>query len=333
MYDIVTFGEIMLRLSPPSGKRLFQGDSLDFCFGGSEANVAVLCARLGLRSAFVTKVPEGEIGDAALRSLMCHGVDVSPSLRGGDRLGIYYYENGAGLRPGRCVYDRALSAFAASSAAEYDFGAILDGAGALFLSGITPALSDEAFAACLAAVGAAKERHAAVYFDLNYRSKLWSAQDAAEKFGKLLPSVDVFISNLYQANELFSLGADTADEKDACAAAAKTLIERYGFRAAALTVRRTFSASENGFFAMISDGKNAYFSDNHETLVVDRVGSGDAFSGALISRLAKGEAYESAVNYAAAAAALKHSVKGDFALLSDDEIGSLASGKDRRTLR
>ena len=333
MYNVVTFGEIILRLSPPAGTRLFQTNALTACFGGSEANVAVLCARLGLRAAFATKVPQGELGEAALRSLACYGVDVSPSVRGGDRLGVYYYENGAGFRPGRCVYDRAGSAFAGAKAAEFDFAAILEGADALFLSGITPALSDEAFAACLAAVSEAKKNGAAVYFDLNYRSKLWSESEAAKRVGELLPFVDVFISSLYQASDVLALGADTSAPDEACAAVAAALFERYAFRAVALTVRRTFSADKNGFFAMISDGENAYFSEKYETQIVDRVGSGDAFSGALIAALARGDGYESAARYAAAAAVLKHSVCGDFAIISDDEIRALADGGTGRTVR
>ena len=333
MYDLVTFGEIMLRLSPPHGERLFQSGALDSFFGGSEANVAVLGARLGLRSAFVTKVPGGDVGDAALRALAQHGVDVTKSVRGGDRLGIYYYENGAGLRPGRCIYDRAHSAFAGAAASEFDFAAILGDAGALFLSGITPALSDEAFEASLAAVSAAKDAGATVYFDLNYRAKLWSEADAARRIGAILPHVDVFISNLHQANDVLALGADTSREKDACAAVAAALAEKYAFRAVALTVRRTFSAERNGFFAALCDKSGVYFSPDRETQIVDRVGSGDAFSGALIAALARGEGYQSAVNYAAAAAVLKHSVRGDFALISDAEISALAAGETGRTVR
>ena len=333
MFKLVTFGEIMLRLSPPRGERLFQGGALETCFGGSEANVAALCARLGLRAAYVTKVPDGELGDAALRSLAYHGVDTSASARGGERLGVYYYEHGAGLRPGKCVYDRAHSAFAGAKADEFDFDAILSDANALFLSGITPALSAEARAACLAACEAAKRRGATVYFDLNYRSKLWSEDEARTALGALLPSVDVLISNLYQANDILALGVDTSDEEAACRSAARALVDRCSLRAAALTVRRTFSADRNSFFAMLYDGENAYFSAKHDTAVVDRVGSGDAFSAALIAELAKGRDPQSAVEYAAAAAALAHSVKGDAAILSDAEIRALAEGGEARTVR
>ena len=333
MYGLVTFGEIMLRLSPPHGERLFQSNAFSACFGGSEANVAVLAARLGVRSAFVTKVPEGDAGDAALAALAKNGVDPSRSLRGGERLGIYYYENGAGLRPGKCVYDRRHSAFAEALPSEYDFDAILDGADAFFLSGITPALSDGAFKASLAAVRTAKAKGATVYFDLNYRSKLWSEAQAAKRIGELLPSVDVFISNLYQANDVLALGVDVSDESAACVAAAGALFAKYPFRAVALTVRRTFSASRNGFFAVLCDKNGADFSERYETDVVDRVGSGDAFDGALIAALASGEPGKNAVNYAAAAAALKHSVRGAFALLTDAEIRSLADGASARTLR
>ena len=333
MYKLVTFGEIMLRVSPPFGERLFSGGGAEVCFGGSEANVAALCARLGLSASFVTKVPEGEIGDAALRSLTYHGVDVSSALRGGERLGVYYYENGAGLRPAKCIYDRAHSAFADASALEFDFDAILDGADALFVSGITPALSREAAKACRAAIDSARAKGATVYFDLNYRSKLWSEEEAREALGALLPSVDVLVSNLYQANDILALGADTSDEDGACVAAAKALVGLYGFRSVALTVRRTFSADRNGFFAMLFDGGRAYFSAKRETAVVDRVGSGDAFTAALIAGLSKGRDGQSAVEYAAAAALLKHSIKGDLAALSDAEIRSLAEGGGAMTVR
>ena len=333
MSKLVTFGEIMLRISPENGCRLFQSDRARTCFGGSEANVAALCAHIGLPSSFVTALPHGPLGDAAVAHLRSFGVDTSQIVRGDGRLGAYYYEKGAGARPAQCVYDRAGSAFALSTAQDYDDAAIFDGADAFHLSGITPALSAAMPDVCAALVKAAKERGLFVSFDLNHRARLWSAERCREAVERLLPCVDLFISNVHQANDVFALGADTDDGQSACAAVARAIAERYGKKTVALTVRKTISADVNRFSAALFDGDEAHFSPEYETSIVDRVGSGDAFDGALLAALLGGRGKRYAIGYATAAAVLKHSIEGDAARLTDAEIRSLAEGRDARTLR
>ncbi len=310
----------MLRLSPPGSDRLFQGNFFRYCFGGSEANVAVLCSELGLNSAYVTKLPDNRIGGAAKTELKEYGVDVSRIMTGGGRMGAYYYEKGAGVRPAVCVYDREYSAFSLSKREEYDWKKILDTADAFHFSGITAALSDELAAACLDACKYAKEHGIKVFCDLNYRSKLWSKEKARDVICKILPCVDVFISSVYQAVDIFELDADLSDTDAACIEAAKQLTKQFGFEAVALTVRKTYSASKNGFYGMIYKNGGAYFSRKYETEIVDRVGSGDAFDGALIYSLLNNEPEQRAVDLASAAAVLKHSVEGDFLITALKDI-------------
>ena len=333
MSKIVTFGEIMLRISPEMGYRLFQSDTAKTCFGGSEANVAALCAALGVPSSFVTALPSGPLGEAAVRHLRACNVDTSRIVRLDGRLGVYYYEKGAGSRPAQCVYDRAGSVFALSHADDFAADAIFSGASAFHISGITPALSDNMPDICVGLCRAAKERGLTVSFDLNYREKLWSVGECRTAAKRLIPFVDLFISNMYQANEIFELGADTESEKSACVDVARSLTQKYGVKTVAITVRKTFSADRNGFFAMIFDGGEAIFSPEYETEIVDRVGSGDAFDGALLASLAKGADKRTALGYATAAAVLKHSVEGDTAYITDAEIYALAGGGDGRVIR
>lgn len=320
MKTLVSFGEIMLRLSPVGKNRLFQGDSFGYCFGGSEANVAVLCSELGMDSVYVTKLPDNQIGSAAKTELQKYGVDISEIVTGAGRLGTYYYEKGAGIRPAVCVYDRAYSAFSLSKREEYDWKSILDRADAFHFSGITPALSDELAAACLDGCLYARSHDIKVFCDLNYRSKLWEKEKAYNTMRKLLPDVDVFISSVYQANDIFGLGVDVSDTEKACETTAKLLYEAFGFEVVALTVRKTYSADKNGFYGMIYKDNTAYFSEKYETNIVDRVGSGDAFDGALIYAILNGEKEQKAVEFAAAAAALKHSTEGDFLIADFKEI-------------
>lgn len=310
----------MLRLSPAGSDRLFQGNSLRYCFGGSEANVAVLCAELGLDSAYVTKTPDNQIGNAAKTELKKYGVDVSQIMTGDGRMGAYYYEKGAGTRPAVCVYDRAYSAFSLSKREEYDWSKILDKVDAFHFSGITAALSDELAAACLNGCKHAKKHGIKVFCDLNYRSKLWSKEKSRETMCKILPYVDVFVSSVYQAADIFGLDVDLSDTDTACVDLAKRLNETFGFETVAMTVRKTYSADKNGFYGMIYKNGISYFSKKYETEIVDRVGSGDAFDGALIYSVLNNEPEQRAAELASAAAVLKHSVEGDFLIATLKEI-------------
>ena len=330
---IVTFGELMMRLTPPGYARLTQAKSFEVTFGGAEANVAVSLACMGEDAEFVSKIPANDIGQAAVNSLRTWGVGTSHLLRGGERLGTYYMERGASQRPSKVVYDRAGSAVALAKAAEFDWDAILDGADWFHLTGITPALSAELANACEDACRAAKRKGGTVSFDPNYRAKLWSVADAAKAMRRYLPYVDVLITNENQAADLFGvrIPADEVSGDDvtergylALAEGMKALYPQ--LRYVALTERRTFSAEINSFCAKLYDGENLYSSEKYRMEIVDRVGGGDAFAAGLIYALRNGKNARDAVRFAAAAGCLKHTVEGDMNPATVAEIEALATG-------
>ena len=330
---VVTFGEIMMRLTPPAHERLVQARSLEVTFGGAEANVAVSLACMGEEAEFVTKLPENDISQAAINSLRAWGVETRHIVRGGARMGTYYMERGASQRPSKVVYDRAGSAVALAKAAEFDWAKIFDGADWFHLTGITPALGDGVAAASLAACQEAKKRGMTVSFDPNYRAKLWSVADAAKAMRRYLPYVDVLITNENQAADLFGVripagevSGDDVTERGylALAEGMKALYPQ--LRYVALTERRTFSAEVNSFCAKLYDGENLYRSERYRMEIVDRVGGGDAFAAGLIYALRNGKNARDAVRFAAAAGCLKHTVEGDMNPATVAEIGALANG-------
>lgn len=330
---VVTFGELMMRLTAPGYERLSQARSFEVTFGGAEANVAVSLACMGDAAAFVSKIPAGDIGQAAVNSLRTWGVETGDILRGGDRLGVYYLERGASQRPSKVVYDRANSAIALSRADEFDWERIFDGADWFHLTGITPALGKGVADACEDACRIAKEKGLTVSFDPNYRSKLWSVADCAEAMKRYLPYVDVLITNENQAADLSGVrvpaaevsGDDVTDR--GYLALAKDLQALYPqLRYIALTERRTLSAEVNTFAAKLYDGKALYSSEKYRIEIVDRVGGGDAFAAGLIHALRNGQSTQDAVRFAAAASCLKHSVEGDYNPATTSEINALANG-------
>ena len=331
MAKTVTFGELMLKLSPEGYGRFFQSDRMQASFGGSEANVATGLAKLGTECSYVTKLPENALGQAAADSLRAFGVDTSLIVRGGDRIGIYFIEKGTSLRSPLCIYDRKGSAFALSDPGEYDWGRILCGAGWFHFSGITPALGENAVRICADALEKAKSLGVKVSFDLNHRSKLWGAAEAGKTLQRLLPYVDLFIANENQAREIIGEGPSgfvpgKAPDMDRCASDAEKYAEAFGFGAVALTARTSLSASDNDFGAVLYDGNEAYFSRTYSIRVTDRVGSGDAFDAGLIHSLQCGKAPGECVEFAAAAAALEHTVEGDYFRLDGNEISALVGG-------
>lgn len=330
---VVTFGELMMRLTPPGYQRLIQTKSLEITFGGAEANVAVSLACMGECAAFVSKLPTNEISQAAVNSLRQWGVDTDSVIRGGERLGVYYLEKGASQRPSKVIYDRANSAIAQARAEEFDWNRIFADADWFHLTGITPALSAELADACEMACRTAKRMGLTVSFDPNYRAKLWTVAQAAEAMKRYLPYVDVLITNENQAADLSGVhvpasevsGDDVTDK--GYLQLAEQLKEQYpNFRYIALSERRTFGAEDNSFCAKLYDGKNLYSSAKYRIDIVDRVGGGDAFAAGLIYALRNGQDTQDAVNFAAAASCLKHSVEGDFNPATVAEINSLAKG-------
>lgn len=284
----------MLRLSPEGYNRFFQESRLLATFGGAEANVAVSLANYGLESAFVTKVPDNEIGAAAIKELRSFGVDTANVLKGGERLGIYYMEKGAAQRGSLCIYDRKYSAVSRAAANEFDWDKILEGATWFHFTGITPALSNELTLACEEALKAAKERGITISCDLNYRSKLWERERAGAVMSRLCSYVDVCIGNEEDAKNLFGIESEGSDitggklNAEGYKEVAKKLADRFGFRYVAITLRTSHSASLNDFAGLLYDGENFAFSKEHHIQIVDRVGGGDAFAAGLIYALSVG---------------------------------------------
>ena len=329
---VITFGEIMLRLAPEGYCRFVQADSFGATYGGGEANVAVSLANYGFDARFVTKLPAHEIGQAAVNSLRKYGVDTSYIARGGDRVGIYFLEKGASQRPSKVIYDRAGSSIAAASASDFNWKEIFQDAKWFHFTGITPALGDNVAAICLEACKAAKEAGATISCDLNYRNKLWSKEKAGQVMGSLCNYVDVCIANEEDAADVFGIkAADTDVTKGAVnyegyKDVAKQLAERFGFSKVAITLRESISANDNNWSAMLYDGGGFYFSKKYKMHIVDRVGGGDSFGGGLICALLNGYDSQSAIEFAVAASCLKHSIEGDFNLVSIDEVQKLAGG-------
>lgn len=328
----VTFGEIMLRLSPNGYFRLFQEPALQTVFGGGEANVAVSLANFGLDSRFVTKLPTHAIGQAAVNSLRSFGVDTGAIVRGGDRVGIYYMEKGASQRGSVCIYDRAHSAIQEAQPEEFDWDAIMDGADWFHFTGITPALGPNLVRACRDACITAKANGVIVSCDLNYRNKLWTRAEAREAMTMLCKYVDVCISNEEDAKDVFGIEAENTDitqgklNHEGYRSVALQLAERFGFEKVAITLRRSISASDNDWAGMLYDGNGCYYSRQYHLHIVDRIGGGDSFGAGLIYALLSGKDAQSAIDFAVAASALKHSIEGDFNRISVDEVEKLAGG-------
>lgn len=329
---VVTFGEIMLRLSPPGYQRFVQSTSFDAVYGGGEANVAVSLANYGLDAYFVTKVPDHEIGQCSVNALRGLGVHTDYIKRGGDRLGIYFCETGASQRPSKVIYDRAHSAISQVQPGEFDWPMIFEDTDWFHFTGITPALSDNAAQVTLEAVQAAKDQGVKVSVDLNYRKRLWSPEKANRVMSGLMEYVDVAIGNEEDAEKVFGIGAKGSDvtkgdlPEESYYEVARELVNRFSFEKVAITLRESLSASDNNWSGMLYDGQNFYTSRKHTVHIVDRIGGGDSFGGGLIYSLVTGKVPQDAVEFAAAASCLKHSIYGDFNLLSVSEVETLAGG-------
>ncbi len=317
---VVTFGEILLRLQPFGYKRLSQADSYEATYGGAEANVAAALAAMGENAAVVTKLPLNEIGQNAIDALRKVGVDTSLIVRGGERTGLYYCEKGASQRPSKVVYDRAGSAISLARRNEFDWKKIFDGANWFHFTGITPALSDELAEICLDAAKNAKKLGLTVSCDPNYRAKLWSKDKASRVLMNLMPFVDVCITNVPQVSDVFGTTADNEREL------ADKLIAKFGFKTVAFTRRESFSASDNGYSGALYTADGFAESRTYSMRIVDRVGGGDAFAAGLIYAMTHGYDLQKAVDFAVAAAVLKHSIEGDIAYITVDEIEQLAGG-------
>lgn len=332
MAKVVTFGEVMLRLAPPEYLRVVQTDVFEATYGGAECNVAVSLANYGLDAVFVTRLPDNNVGDAALNAARRYGVNTSYIARGGERVGVYYCEKGASVRPSKVTYDRAHSSISTAKVGDFNWDEIFDGAQWFHFTGITPALSDDVAAVTKEACIKAKEHGLKVSCDLNFRKKLWSKEKASRVMGDLMQYVDVCIANEEDAGDVFNIKAPKTDitkgelDQEGYKYVAKELVNRFGFSHVAITLRESLSASDNNWSAMLYDGKEYHFSKKYALRIVDRVGGGDSFGAGLIYGLVTGMSDSDALEFAVAASALKHTIHGDMNQVSVAEVKTLMGG-------
>ena len=343
MEKIVTFGEIMLRLSPPGFQRFIQARSFDVVYGGGEANVAASLANYGLDVEYVTRLPANDVGTACLNFLRQHGIGTRHIVRGGDRLGIYFLEMGSAQRGSQVIYDRAGSAIATIQPGMIDWPAVFADANWFHWTGITPAISAGAAAVCLEAVQTAKEMGLIVSCDLNYRKKLWKwGRTPGEVMPELVSLCDVAVGNEEDADKVFGIRAPEADviggkvEAEAYVYVCTELVQRFpNLRTVAITLRGSLSASHNTWSAVLwacpehgpGNQGEIYTAPRYDIIpIVDRVGGGDSFCGGLIYGLRTYPDVQQALNFAVAASCLKHTVPGDFNLVSVAEVEKLMGG-------
>jgi len=335
MNRIVCFGELMLRLNPPAHDRILQTQVLEMHFGGTEANVGILLANLGENVSFVSTLPDNPIGQAAVNSLRQYGVDTSDVRREGSRIGIYFVENGASQRNSKVIYDRKNSAVAEADPSGYNWEEIFKGADRFHFTGITVAISDKAAQACMDACKAAKAMGLKISCDLNYRSALWTEERAGEVMRTFMPYIDLLIANEEHADKLLGVASDNKQEDEngmlcaeACEDISKKLSKTYGCKQVALTLRRTLSADDNIVGGTLYDREKGFaIASPRKVHIVDRVGSGDAFASGLIYADNHGFSVEDAVNCGVAASALKHTIRGDYAMITESELLDAAKGK------
>lgn len=316
---VITFGELLMRLDAPGERRLVQADSFDVSFTGGEANVAVALAQWGLPARIVSKVPEHELGEACLNHFRRYGADVQNVIRGGERLGILFVEMGASQRGGKVVYDRLQTGFRSLRPGELDWEAILIDAGWFHFTGTAPAVGEHVREVLREGLAAAKRLKVPVSFDCSFRSTLWSEKEAAEVFPSLMEYVDMFIGSSRDAELFFGV---TDDGRESLS----SLQQKYGLACVAYTERRVEPTGINHYSALVLDGGEFYASPTYAIQVVDRIGAGDAFAAGLIRGRLLGQLSRDTVEFATAAAVLKHSIPGDFALLRVGEIDQLARG-------
>lgn len=332
MTRIVCFGEIMGRLCPPGYKKVLQTTSFDVTFAGGEANVAVSLANYGIDASYVTKLPQNDLGKLVLRILKGYDVDTTDIVIGGERLGMYYVEKGASQRPSKVIYDRKYSAISMADKEDFDWDKILEGATWFHTTGITPALSDKCIEITKQALKKCKEKGITVSCDLNYRKNLWSQEKAKSVMTDFMQYVDVCIGNEEDAEKVLGISSDNTDvtagkiNHEGYTEVAKKIEEQFGCRTVAITLRESYSASVNGWSAMLYKDGRAYFSKKYDIQLVDRVGGGDSFSGALIYALNERNEPQDQIDFAVAASCLKHTIEGDFNQVTVKEAENLMGG-------
>jgi len=328
----VFFGELLLRLATKRYERFVQAREFEAGYTGAEANAAVSLVHYGMGAHLVSVVPDTEIGDACVNFVRQFGVNVDYVLRGGKRLGTYYLETGASQRPSKVIYDRAGSSITELTPGAVDWDAVFAGKQWFHWSGTAPALSDSMAATTREACQAARKHGLTVSCDLNYRRKLWTPEKARAVMTEMMQYVDVLIGNEEDSALVLGVEAKNVDvelgslDVERYKEVARELHARFGFRYVATTLRESLSASANRWSCLLSDGAACYLSRKYEIWIVDRVGGGDSFSGGLIYALLSGMDCQRAVEFAAAASCLKHSIPGDFNHVSKAEVLALVGG-------
>lgn len=336
---IVTFGEIMLRLKSPGFERFFQSPCLEATFGGGEANVAVSLANFGAEVSYVTVLPKNILADSCIGDLRRFGVDTSKIARGGERIGIYFLETGANQRPSLVVYDRAGSSIATARPGDLDWRVVFDGAGWFHLTGITPAISQSAADLCLEALQTARQMGLTISCDYNYRKNLWKyGKPAQEVMSSIVRLVDIGIANEEDCQKALGISLDEQDMSKTVQkgeldlqhyeALSKKVMQTFpNLKKQTITLRQSYSADHNGWSACLHNGAEFIVSRRYEIHdIVDRVGGGDAFAAGLIYGLNSGMEDRLALEFAAAASCLKHSISGDFNRVSVPEVERLMKG-------
>jgi len=333
----------MLRLATSNHQRFVQASHFEVTYGGGEANVAVALSGYGLQSAFVSRVPAHEIGTSALQAVQRFGVNTDFIVRGGNRLGTYFLETGASQRPSKVIYDRAASAVSEMTPDMLDWEKVFDGVEWFHWTGITPAISVNLQKTLKKACEVAKKKGVTVSCDLNFRSKLWTEEEAQKVMIPLMEYVDVCIANEEDAQKSLGFNAGNTHvegahlDEEGYAHLCKALKNEFGFKRVAITLRESFSATMNGWSAMLHDDEDCEQptrSTRYEIHIVDRVGGGDSFASGLIYGLLSKESSKDALEFAVAASCLKHTIPGDFNLVSVDEVDKLVkSGGSGRVER
>ncbi|MDD4311089.1 MAG: sugar kinase [Eubacteriales bacterium] len=339
MAKVVGFGDLLLRLSPPGYQRFLQATNFEINYSGAEANMLVFLAINGIPTEFVTRLPDNLISDCAMAQLRRFGVGLSHVAFGGDRIAAYYLEKGASQRPSRIVYDRKHTGIATASPEDFDWNSIFEGASHFVFTGITPPLGPNLPGICEEACREAKRRGITIVCDLNYRSLLWSLEDASRTMRQLMPYVDVLICGREDAAKLFGIetpasadGEDTPDPA-AYAAAAEELTRQYAFQSVAFTLRETISASDTIWSGLLYTGGKAYVARGYRIHLVDRVGGGDSFTAGLIYGMLKCYDPQHTLDFATAASCLKQTIEQDFNLSFADEIELVVSGEATGRIR
>ncbi len=337
---IIGFGDLMLRLNPPGYKRFIQTDSFDVNYTGAEANVCVALSQYGVDSVFVTKLPENDIARCAVAHMKKYGVNVESVVYGGERIGLFYVEKGASQRASKVIYDRKYSAFSTAKRQDFNWNRILENADIFHFTGITAALSNEMPGILTDALETAKVKNILVSCDLNYRRNLWSEQNARNVMVNLVKYVDLLIANEEDAEKVLGIAAPNTNvrqgklDQNGYIDVAKRINDLYGNKYVAISLRKSMSASDNEWSALLYNNEAAYFSRKYKIHIVDRVGGGDSFAAGLIYGICNGWNNQSIVEFAAASSCLKQTIEYDFNLASLNEIEELirgdASGRVRR---